>query len=343
MNTNILYQNFTGAIITTTTTTEPATTDTIFTMTTTIAPTTERITTTTTALTTSPTTNTISTMTTTIRSATTDIITTTTTAAELTTKDSVSTTIITSEPTMTDAISTTLTNAISTTTPETTTTTQTTKTQGGNVCFDCNCALNTSSVTMGMFLLGNNKTVLCVMDTVNSHKWTIIQRRSSPGGQSFDKNWSDYENGFGSLNTEFWIGNKYLHELTSLYGNTHLRIDMTTAQGKSGFVEYTFYIDDASQNYTLHTSNYVGMMGDPFISTGSCTECADGMKFTTRDRDNDLDNAHNCALLSGGGWWHNACQRSNLNGQFGQSDYLHGINWNGFVSLSVVEMKVRRP
>ncbi|XP_062593266.1 fibrinogen-like protein A [Saccostrea cucullata] len=326
--------------VTTTKTEEPTTEDNFFTPTT-IA---ESTTLDDVSITTEPTTE-ANLFTTTAESTTQDSVSAATT--ESTTKDTISTTVTTSESTMTNAISNTLTettstNAISTITPQTTSL-QITTTQDGNVCFDCNCALNTSSVTTGEFLLGNNKTVFCVMDTVNNHKWTIIQKRFSSGLQSFDKNWSDYENGFGSLSADFWIGNKYLHELTSIYGNTRLRIEMTTPQGKRGFVEYTFFIDDASQNYTLHTSNYNGMLGDPFTSSGSCTECADGMKFTTKDRDNDLDSAHNCASLSGGGWWHNACQRSNLNGLFGQSSYLHGFNWNGFVDFSFVQMKVRKP
>lgn len=84
-------------------------------------------------------------------------------------------------------------------------------------------------------------------------------------------------------------------------------------------------------------------LGDPFTNSGSCTECANGMKFTTRDRDNDNDPNVNCATSSGGGWWHNACQRSNLNGRARQTNYRHGLNWDGLTDISSVEMKVRKP
>ncbi|XP_062589194.1 angiopoietin-related protein 7-like [Saccostrea cucullata] len=227
-------------------------------------------------------------------------------------------------------------------TAEVTTTSQTTTA----ACFECDCALTVAGTSVSgerKFILSNNKFVLCILDAVQNHKWTVIQRRFLNGGQSFDKDWIDYENGFGTLTSEFWIGNQYIHELTSLYEHIHLRIEMVASSGHVGIAEYTFSVDDASQDYRLHTSNYVGNRGDPLTSTGSCTECADGMKFTTRDRDNDMQNLRNCATLSRGGWWHNACQRSNLNGQFGQSNYLYGLNWDGFMDIMSVEMKVRKP
>lgn len=67
------------------------------------------------------------------------------------------------------------------------------------------------------------------------------------------------------------------------------------------------------------------------------------MKFSTKDVDNDNDTIRNCASVSKGGWWHNSCQKSNLNGEFGQVSYTLGINWNKFTDLSYVEMRVRRP
>lgn len=91
----------------------------------------------------------------------------------------------------------------------------------------------------------------------------------------------------------------------------------------------------------LHTFILWFWLGDPFLS--GCQECANLMKFSTKDVDNDNDTIRNCARVSKGGWWHNSCQRSNLNGEFGQSNYTLGINWNTFTDLSYVEMRVRRP
>ena len=44
--------------------------------------------------------------------------------------------------------------------------------------------------------------------------WTVIQRRATPFSLSFERNWVEYENGFGKPDSEFWLGNKVIHELS---------------------------------------------------------------------------------------------------------------------------------
>ncbi|XP_063427390.1 angiopoietin-1-like isoform X2 [Mytilus trossulus] len=44
--------------------------------------------------------------------------------------------------------------------------------------------------------------------------WTVIQKRFN-GAVEFNRNWTDYENGFGELHGEFWLGNKNIAQLTS--------------------------------------------------------------------------------------------------------------------------------
>jgi hypothetical protein len=70
-----------------------------------------------------------------------------------------------------------------------------------------------------------------------------------------------------------------------------------------------------------------------------------GMKFSTKDRDNDQSSA-NCAVLKNGAWWYKDCYKSNLNGQYfkaGQTSSVR-INWyhwkNDWRSLMKTEMKI---
>ena len=75
------------------------------------------------------------------------------------------------------------------------------------------------------------------------------------------------------------------------------------------------------------------------------------MPFSTYDREND--NAPedvyygHCAHWTKSGWWFNACQKTNLNGMYGNDNYGNGINWEtwkGFYySLMSSTIKIRKP
>lgn len=77
-----------------------------------------------------------------------------------------------------------------------------------------------------------------------------------------------------------------------------------------------------------------------------CNYCNNGMPFTTYDRDND-NVSGNCAVWAKGGWWHNTCHNSNLNGLYGDNRYSKGVNWEDWktleYSLKSSVMKVRKP
>ena len=54
------------------------------------------------------------------------------------------------------------------------------------------------------------------------------------------------------------------------------------------------------------------------------------MKFTTKDRDNDVDNSKNCALYYKGSWWYNYYHNANLNGLYQGGGYAQVITWEPF-------------
>lgn len=86
--------------------------------------------------------------------------------------------------------------------------------------------------------------------------------------------------------------------------------------GSTVFAEYGSFIigDEASTQFKLSVSNYQGDAGwDALREATEPTWVANGMKFSTPDRDNDGYAGDNCALITGGGWWYNICSSSSLN------------------------------
>ena len=164
--------------------------------------------------------------------------------------------------------------------------------------------------------------------------WTVIQRRYNGGVNFTDRDWVEYEDGFGSLYGEFWIGLRSMHCLTS-QGNWELRIDfeLDDRDGTKSYLHYNkFAVGPASDQYRLSISGFdtIGL-NDVF---GGHSQ--NGLRFTSRDRDNDLRSDSNCAYY--GGWWHNNCGHIALNNVYIHSQlYLNG-NW---YSVSSVEMKIR--
>ena len=151
-----------------------------------------------------------------------------------------------------------------------------------------------------------------------------------------NRDWVKYEDGFGDLNGEFWIGLRSMHCLTS-QGNWELRIDYKLKNGTESYLYYNkFAIGSAEDQYPLNTSGFDSIgLTDPFDSGHPLT----GMKFTSRDRDNDL-NGSNCAQCYGG-WWHNDCNNIRLNNKYNQG--LYGLMYiNGEILYpTFVEMKIR--
>nr|XP_022314587.1 ficolin-2-like [Crassostrea virginica] len=177
--------------------------------------------------------------------------------------------------------------------------------------------------------------LLCEMG-VDNGGWIVIQRRVD-GSTDFYKNWNDYENGFGDLATNFYLGNYYIHEIVKTQ-DYELRIDLRDQAGNWAFAGYrNFFIGGPGTSYTLDESEYYGNAGDSLA-------VQNGMKFTTYDRDNDMSPS-NCAVSFKGAWWHRSCHYSNLNGLYGMntSKGIIWFHWKGYnYSLKQTKMMVRK-
>ena len=157
-------------------------------------------------------------------------------------------------------------------------------------------------------------TVYCDMES-GGGGWIVIQRRIDDK-VDFQRNWHDYKHGFGELNGNLWIGLENMHILAGISEGAILRIKMKHWQG--GNVTYyanycNFTISDEKAGYRVNANGYWGTAGDPFVS-GMVSH--NGMRFSTKDVDNDRNPNVNCALDYKGGWWYNRCHSCQLNGLY---------------------------
>ncbi|KAJ8285630.1 hypothetical protein GJAV_G00029070 [Gymnothorax javanicus] len=140
-------------------------------------------------------------------------------------------------------------------------------------------------------------------------------------------------------------GLRQIYALT-IQANYELRIDLEDFANNTAFAQYgtfgvgLFSVDPDDDGYPLTISDYSGTAGDSMLKHN-------GMKFTTKDRDND-HSENNCASFYRGAWWYRNCHNSNLNGQYlnGQhTSYADGIEWSSWTgwqySLKYSEMKIR--
>ncbi|KAJ8033978.1 Ficolin-1 [Holothuria leucospilota] len=171
--------------------------------------------------------------------------------------------------------------------------------------------------------------------------WTVFQRRVN-GSVSFDVDWDDYKDGFGSPDHELWLGNEKMFSLTT-QRRYQLRIDFVNFYGEPYFAKYEFFrIANETYNYRLNVKNYTeGDAGD------SLTSYHDNEDFSTRDQDNDDYSFYDCVNDYGyGAWWYGSdCYYyyydSALNGDY-DDGYIYWYtlprdNYN----IKYTEMKVR--
>jgi len=166
--------------------------------------------------------------------------------------------------------------------------------------------------------------------------WTVFQRRKD-GSTNFYRNWQEYKNGFGNLESEFWFGNENLYDLTKTENalkKSTLMINMKI-NGTNVWAKYnSFVIGNEYLKYVLHVSGFSGNTSDRFGRHN-------GMMFSTHDSDNDIG-VRNCASTYKGGWWYRDCDYSHLNGVY-RDRTCNGINWPSCsVFPAFTTMKVRR-
>ena len=178
-------------------------------------------------------------------------------------------------------------------------------------------------MSMGTFVTAN---VYCDM-TTDGGGWIVIQRNRINSQLSFNKNWIEYEEGFGDLNKDFWSGLKMMHTLTQR-GQWEMRVDYQLPNNTWSYLHYNnFSVGNASEEYPLTVGGFTGVGDDLFT-----LHPLNGIKFSTPDNDNDGSNRNCAKIVNYNGWWYNHCRIININTQ---PPYVHRAN------VLFAEMKIR--
>ncbi|XP_068215479.1 techylectin-5B-like [Palaemon carinicauda] len=185
-----------------------------------------------------------------------------------------------------------------------------------------------------------NESVLvwCDLEGPNNGWTVVLSRKPVPKQVDFDRNWSDYKNGFGDPQTEHWLGNDALYSIASS-ARQILRIDMVDWDGAKKYVEYdSLVVECEARNYRIHLGGYSGDGGDSLAYHNH-------MSFSTSDRDNDLHD-DNCAKLFAGGFWYNKCHKASPTATLLEKQRsTKGINWGTWYSdrttLREIYFKIR--
>ena len=168
----------------------------------------------------------------------------------------------------------------------------------------------------------------CDMNTTEGG-WIVVQRNRAGSTVNFNRNFSDYEQGFGDLTGDFWYGLEELQCLTQR-GSWEMRIDYEDRNGTISYLHYrSFRVDTSGFSYRILVSRFAGRGQD--LLRGYNTR-----GFSTADRDVD-GSSMNCAAEEKSGFWFtrvssNQCGPVNINAQPPRV----GVN------VQFVEMKIRQ-
>ncbi|XP_050093176.1 angiopoietin-related protein 1-like [Anopheles aquasalis] len=222
-------------------------------------------------------------------------------------------------PSTIPTVPTTTVSATPPTTPETTTTVYTKQIPFAS-CKDASLKVS------GVYLIKINNAsspfnVYCEQEKFEGG-WIVVQHRFN-GSVDFYRNWTDYRDGFGELNKEFWLGLERIHQLTTARKHEIL-IEMKDFEGIYKYARYNaFEISAESEGYKLKDlGSYNGTAGD------SMTTYNKEGTFLTMDRDNS---SSKWAVSYEGGWWYGSGGGwSNLNGRYKNSSDAKSIWWYTF-------------
>jgi len=176
----------------------------------------------------------------------------------------------------------------------------------------------------------------------------VVRKQSENPEDFFNKDFKEYQDGF-EANGESWIGLDKLHQLTSQRSYS-LKISMKDYDGREYVAVYDRFKVGPGDDYVAEVESFnatLSTLGDSLID-GHNGHTIDGMKFSTKDRDQDIYDG-NCAERFNGGWWYDRChtahptglssatKQDGFNGAYYVSYYSGGERGNTYSSWSEAE------
>ncbi|KAK6192353.1 hypothetical protein SNE40_003833 [Patella caerulea] len=171
--------------------------------------------------------------------------------------------------------------------------------------------------------------------------WTkIMSRENKCNISNFNRNWTDYEEGFGHVQGTYWLGLKKIYKL--LQGRPENNLNVLVYYGHpTNYKMCTIYYDNmalgnASTNYWINLDKVASwsnpFCGDSLLSAPSIK----GRPFSTYDHDST---SYKCPTRLAGGWWYADdpdCLEANINGRNNELNWVSNLTGKIFkIQMSI--------
>jgi len=143
----------------------------------------------------------------------------------------------------------------------------------------------------------------------NRHYNTLLIQHNTKLINQLRTNLEQFLPGFSNLPGELWIGLDKLHQLTSARSYS-LKITMTDYDGKKYTALFEQFQVGQCDGYVLK----VGGFNAAHSTLGDSLTYHNGMKFGTKDRDQDGASSKHCAQEYTSGWWYKYCHLAHPTG-----------------------------
>ncbi|XP_009947616.1 PREDICTED: fibrinogen-like protein A, partial [Leptosomus discolor] len=115
----------------------------------------------------------------------------------------------------------------------------------------------------GLYIIQPKEDPIVVSCNMQDGGWTVIQHITVNSTVDFDRTWQDYKYGFGSVDDNHWLGNKYMHRLTSSSVQYILGVKLVNLNTEIKWGQYEpLLIEDEESQYRIRVGLYKGNATD---------------------------------------------------------------------------------